>query len=273
MVYWYYHMFLEEHLKKLGLTEKEAKIYLAALELGADTIQNIAKKAGLKRPTVYVLVDELIRKGVLSRKPMPRGDVFIPENPESLRSILKERERALDDALPFLRAIYNVDKGKPQVQVYEGIENMRRIYLDVIWKSKTEILFFSSIKKICEAIPDLLDSWLDNFNARKDKPLTTREFINPDPADIEYGLKVIKTGSAQARVIPTEFKHLFVGTDNAIFEDKLVVVSFEQKLFTTIIQSQVIADTMRALYELAWTKGVPVEEFAKQHPEMKPKNS
>ncbi|MBI4993030.1 MAG: hypothetical protein HZC26_02755 [Candidatus Magasanikbacteria bacterium] len=266
-------MFLEEHLKKLGLTEKEAKIYLAALELGADTIQNVARKAELKRPTVYVLVDELIRKGLLSRKPMPRGDVFIPENPENLKNVLKERELALGDALPFLRAIYNVEKGKPQVQIYEGINNMHRVYLDMIWKSKTEILFFSSIKKIYEAMPDLLESWLANFNARKDKPLTTREFINPDPIDIEYGLKVVKTGLAQVRVIPKEFKHLFVGTDNAIFEDKLVVVSFEQKLFTTIIQSQAIADTMRALYELAWKKGTPVEEFVKRHPEMRPKNS
>lgn len=266
-------MFLEEHLKKLGLTEKEAKIYLAALELGADTIQNIAKKSGLKRPTVYVLAEELIKKGVLSRKPMPRGDVFIPENPESLRSILKERERALSEALPFLRAIYNVEKSKPQVQVYEGIENMKRIYFDVILKSKTDVLFFSSIKKIYEAIPDLLESWLANIGARKEKPIITKEFINPDPTDIEYGLKAAQTGHAQVRVIPKKFKHFFVGTDNAIFEDKLVVVSFEQKLFTTIIQSQVIADTMRALYELAWTKAIPVEKFVKQHPEMKPKNS
>lgn len=41
---------LERVLEKFGLSEKEAKIYLATLELGQATVQQIAKKAGLVRP-------------------------------------------------------------------------------------------------------------------------------------------------------------------------------------------------------------------------------
>lgn len=259
-------MFLEEPLKKLGLTEKEAKVYLATLELGAETIQNIAKKAGLKRPTVYLIVEELLKKGMLSQKPMPRGDVFIAENPEHLKSILREKEKTLGEALPFLRAIYNTEKGKPQVQVYEGIENMKQLYLEKIWQSKTEVWFFSSVKKINEAIPDLLDSWLNNSVSQPATNLKSREFINPEPADLKYGLKAVKSGSAEVRVIPSDSPFKFIGTDNAIYEDKLVIVSFAEKLFTTIIQSQAIADTMRALYELAWQQAIPIEKFVKDNP-------
>lgn len=262
-------MFLEEPLKKLGLTEKEAKVYLATLELGAETIQNIAKKAGLKRPTVYLITEELMTKGLLSKKPMPRGDLFIAENPEHLKNIIHEREKHLDDALPFLRAIYNVEKGKPQVQVYEGIENMKRIYFDLILKSKSEVLFFSSVKKINEAIPDLLDSWLQMTKDEGGSKIQSRELINPDKEDIDYGLKAMKTDQMQVRIIPKGFPQLFAGADNAIFEDKLMIVSFEQKLFTTIIQSKVIADTMRALYELAWRQAQTLEDFLKKNPEFK----
>lgn len=244
-------------------------MYLATLELGADTIQNIAKKAGLKRPNVYLITEELMTKGLLSKKPMPRGDLFIAENPEHLKDILREREKHLGDALPFLRAIYNVEKDKPQVQVYEGIENMKKIYFDLILKSKSEVLFFSSVKKINEAIPDLLDSWLQTTKNEDKSKIQSRELINPDPEDVKYGLKAIKTGQMQVRVIPKGFPILFAGTDNAIFENKLMIVSFEQKLFTTIIQSKVIADTMRALYELAWQQAQTLEDFLQKNPEFR----
>lgn len=37
----------EKELISFGLSEKEAKVYLAALELGAETAQNLSKKAGI----------------------------------------------------------------------------------------------------------------------------------------------------------------------------------------------------------------------------------
>ena len=39
----------ENELQQLGLSEKEAKVYLASLELGSTSVLEISKKAGLKR--------------------------------------------------------------------------------------------------------------------------------------------------------------------------------------------------------------------------------
>jgi sugar-specific transcriptional regulator TrmB len=46
-------------LKELGLTEKQAKIYLALVEIGKGTAYAIAKQAKLKRPITYVILEEL----------------------------------------------------------------------------------------------------------------------------------------------------------------------------------------------------------------------
>ena len=53
----------EKELQDLGLSEKEAKVYLTALEMGAETAQNIAKKANVNRATTYVQIDSLKAKG------------------------------------------------------------------------------------------------------------------------------------------------------------------------------------------------------------------
>ncbi|HBU06717.1 MAG TPA: hypothetical protein DEB09_01395 [Candidatus Magasanikbacteria bacterium] len=255
-------MYFEKNLQQLGLTEKEAKVYLANLELGIDSVQNIAKKAGVKRATTYVIIEELKMKGLIFEKPTSKGKLYIAENPEKLKNILKEREKILSETIPFLRAIYNSEKGKPQIQVYEGLEAMKHVYLDTIWKSKTEILFFSSIKKIYEKMPELLEEWLKGIKDSKITNQITREFINPDVEDIKYGKRLVKISrTQQVRVLPKNFPLRFVGSDCVIFEDKFMIISYEQKLFTTVIQSQTIADSMRALYEFAWQFATPIEKF------------
>ena len=54
-------------LKQIGLSEKQAGIYLAALELGETTVKEIAKKAEIKRTTIYDLLDEMIESGLIKQ--------------------------------------------------------------------------------------------------------------------------------------------------------------------------------------------------------------
>ena len=51
-------------IKDLGLNDKEAKVYLALLKFGEANVSDIADEAGMKRPTVYVILDEIRKKGL-----------------------------------------------------------------------------------------------------------------------------------------------------------------------------------------------------------------
>ena len=57
---------LKEQLEKIGLAEKEAKVFLASLELGSSAAQKIAKKAEINRATTYVIIEKLMKKGLMS---------------------------------------------------------------------------------------------------------------------------------------------------------------------------------------------------------------
>ena len=54
-------------LIKLGLAEDEAKTYLAALEAGTATVAQIAINSGIPRSSTYLLVEQLLKKGLLSQ--------------------------------------------------------------------------------------------------------------------------------------------------------------------------------------------------------------
>ncbi|MBU2442745.1 MAG: helix-turn-helix domain-containing protein, partial [Nanoarchaeota archaeon] len=53
-------------LEDLGLSEAEAKVYLALLETGSTLAGPIIKKTGLHRGTTYQILQRLIEKGLVS---------------------------------------------------------------------------------------------------------------------------------------------------------------------------------------------------------------
>lgn len=124
-----------EILQKLGLSDKEAKVYLAILELGEDTAQNIATKADVKRATTYVILEKLMQLGLASTVERGKKTVFIAENPTELINILEEQKREidsrksyLDEAMTQLQAIYNAgENNKPIVRYFEGADGLEAL--------------------------------------------------------------------------------------------------------------------------------------------------
>ncbi len=97
---------LLETLVAFGLTEKEASIYLALYKLGDATAYQIAKESGIKRPTVYVLMDELRKRGLALVIPHYKKRLFVAKDPyefiQEFQSKMSGNMRNLLTLLPKL---------------------------------------------------------------------------------------------------------------------------------------------------------------------------
>ena len=140
-------MSIEQILGELGLKDKEAKIYTTLLSLGETTAYDIAKKSGIKRPTVYVVLEELRDKNIVLKKPHPKKQLYVARDPkvfihESLRGLdtKKEQARAL---LPKLDALLPKDF-KPGVLYFEGFEGIGQsvAHLAQFLKDSEEVVAF-----------------------------------------------------------------------------------------------------------------------------------
>lgn len=125
---------LEKLLERLGLSQKEARVYLALLELGKDTVQNIGKKAKVARPTTYVILEKLLDLGLVSVADENKKTLFVAESPKELEKLLKQQEQdfeyrrqELNDQLDQLLAIYNASGSKPIVRYFEGPEGLKAL--------------------------------------------------------------------------------------------------------------------------------------------------
>lgn len=244
-------MELYQQLKQLGLEEKEAKIYLASLELGPDTAQNIARKASIKRPTTYVILEELIKKGLISITPKQKTTLYVAENPKKILTGLKQKERIFEKISPLLQAIDNQKASKPKVLFYEGKEGVRQAY-DVIFKAK-EIWFFGSIHEVYAEFPDVLEKFDKGVRT---KHISVKDLLCSYPEDIKYARKMTKLKNYEVRILPKKYKPFSI--DCAILENKIAIFSyFKKELMAIIIENQGIADSFRTLHQLAWKSAKP----------------
>src|SRR3989344_5326965 len=98
-------MNINEALKDWGLNDKEAKVYLATLQLGLSRVNDIAKKAGILRETTYFVLNSLIQRGLVGYVLKSGVKFFEAADPGKFISILKEKETKMKEILPNLEDI------------------------------------------------------------------------------------------------------------------------------------------------------------------------
>lgn len=245
-------MALVDTLIKIGLSDKEAKVYLASLELGETTVQQVARKAGVSRPSTYLQITALIQKGLMSSTPRGKKKYFSAEPPERLRELLRNQERdikakegGLDVMLPQLKELFSLAREQPNVRFYEGWEGL---------KSQREEFFKCKDKFVRNIVP--LDELFEI------SPHHQEEFT---PRRVEMGIhsRVIYTHSKgsyfkqsdpkllrEARFVPRD-KFPFSG-DMSICGDTVTLSSLKGKYLGVLIKSKEISDVLRALFDLAW---------------------
>ena len=84
-------------LRKLGLTEKEVKVYLSTLELGYASVQKIAKQIKISRPTVYKIIKSLKEKGLVSESKDEQKRYFTAESPDKFLGVIRAQTREIEE--------------------------------------------------------------------------------------------------------------------------------------------------------------------------------
>ena len=238
-------------MKDLGLSEIEAKVYLACLELGTDSVLHIAKKAEVKRPTCYLSLDNLFEKGLVSKVEKKNTTLYSAEDPNIILKKYKEKIANFQDLLPFFHARFN--KGsKPKIRYYEGIEAIGQIYNNVIAPSKKIYFFGTDMKKLLQNFPDVVDYWIRNYANQCEESF---ELVSYNQAGLDYFEKYKKEGikNREIRIMP---KDLPVFADIAIIENKVFIVSLDN-LFGILIESEDLATTFKNFFMLAWQGAKP----------------
>jgi len=228
-----------------GLNEKEAALYLAGIELGEASIQNLAEEAEIKRPTAYQIMQDLKLKGLFAEIYRGKKKLFLAENPENVLAILKAKQASFTKALPELNMFFSAGGTKPRVKFYQGVEGLKAIYWGTL-ESKRTLLEYGSIDDMFSAMPK---SFIAEYVAARVKQgLWVKGLVPGTQAGQDY----VRNDRKELREIILLPKNKFIFSNEiTVYNNKLAIVSFPEKI-GVVIESKKIAETQRSIFELAW---------------------
>ncbi|MDO8650443.1 MAG: helix-turn-helix domain-containing protein [Candidatus Berkelbacteria bacterium] len=131
-----------EILQQIGLTPKEAQLYLASLQLGPSSVLSLAKTAKMHRPMLYRLLERLVDEGIMLVTLSGKRKLYAAIEPKQLVVYLKQKESLLREALPAMLALSAMGTRKPKIEYYEGPEQLRNLYRLSIESHPKEILTY-----------------------------------------------------------------------------------------------------------------------------------
>lgn len=238
---------IQRQLEKLGLNEKEATAYIALLELGQGALADLARKAKIKRTTLYDIVSDLKAKGLASTIRSGGRLLYTAEDPRTLQSRLEEQKSTLSAMLPELLSIANALPRKPKVRYFEGVEGIKEVYRDTLrypnqkihaWVADSMISKFDSEFISEYYIPKRLEKKIPADVITSDSAVG-KEFQDKDREALR------KTLLMNSETDPLRIEISLYGPDRIGF------MSIEDEL-GLIVESKPIADTLRSIFRQQW---------------------
>jgi sugar-specific transcriptional regulator TrmB len=244
---------LAAKLQTIGFTDKQAKVYVAALFLGPSPVQKIAQQANVNRATTYVILDELMEMGLVSESNADKKTVYVAEPPEAIERFLDSMQKGiqarrdeLKNLMPdLLQMQRSNDESAPTIRFYKvdsGFDDMNDALLRKAPRG-------SQIYAITNA-----DAVLEMFDvdiAATNPPKRIKK-------NISSKLLVYSTQRVYARKSPELLRETKLlarpfPSDMTLYENSALIFSYStKKPIGIVIEDKDIVTSLRQLFEAYW---------------------
>ena len=232
-------------IKQAGLTENEAKVYLALLELGKSNVGKIADKSKVHRTNIYDSIRSLERKCLVKSFDEGKKKHFEAASPENLMSIIRKKEERLKSIIPEMKLSMQLAPKKSQVHIYEGLEAFKSM-LDHFLDTGKERLVLGAPNNAFVRILDFLKIYHERRVRLK---IPMKQIYNYTAVERAKYLNTLPF--TEARCLPEEYDS---PVSTTICGDEVVMTYWGDAPIFIHIVSKEIADVYRRYFKIVWGK-------------------
>jgi HTH-type transcriptional regulator, sugar sensing transcriptional regulator len=235
-------------LLKIGLTEGEAKVYLALSKLGSSTVGPVVKDSGVAYSNIYDILNRLIEKGIVSFIIKSKTKYFQACSPVNLLEYLDKKEKKLHEEKENLKKILpeleklQESREAQEAEIFLGTKGLRTAYEKLyrgIHKDE-EIYFFYIHKKEYAEQSNLFYNSLTNLaKGVKNKGICNKEYKKSWFSKIQKHLTL-------------KYVNFPIPGNIDISKNKVFIVSWQPAIVGILIHSESIASLMREYFEEVW---------------------
>ncbi len=247
-------------LTAAGLSKEQARVYEPLIQKGPMQAGRLSRVAGLSRPYVYKILEELIELGVVTKEELPdKPAQFVPMHPFAIQELFRKRQKEMEVAGQTIQGImsslisdYTVASRIPGVRILHGIEGGAEMYQDILHEGKDICLIRSTLD---DDSPKRMDLVLAQIERQVAKNIHTR-LIGPTPVlhpallTVPELLERDRTRLTTRRMLPRE--KFTLPAQIIMYGNKVALTAYQEPIITTIIDNEAIRMTMSTLFELIW---------------------
>ncbi len=238
----------EKLLQDIGLSDKEASVYLALLGVESADVSDISLKTKIKRPTVYVILQQLLKKGLASETSGPRRVIYQAEPPEHIETYierqilsLKDKESLIKENISQLKALHKESGEKPVVRFYEGKEGIlsagEEIFNEI---DKNDPFVYMIYPK------DIVDKYFNVSDRkqvrskRRSKDIKARAVYTSQSGDLPTSDEVSHRKKLEDGQYP-------IFNDITVYNDGVWISIFGKRISGIVIKNKDVAKTIKSL--------------------------
>lgn len=237
---------LKDILANLDIPNDQAAVYLALLELGEATLTELSKKTGIKRTTLYFIIEKM--EGGLIKRALDQKKI-LPIYPQQVFEKLQNNNLIFYHAIPQFQAIMKQPDKITKIKFYKGRKGIQQLFLDELaaYKVKKEkVLRIVSGASFYAQDPDFRDQYAIK---RQETGIDTRIIASSDLK--EHIKKYKKQFSMQKVKLLPESAGVISGRISAS-PSRLSLIGFMKDESGIIIESSELADTFIKFFDFVW---------------------
>lgn len=242
---------LISELQELGLTENEARIYLALLELGSSTTGPIIKRSGLYRVIVYDTLEKLLKLGLVNYSLQRNRKRFEAEQPKRLLEMVKTKEMRAKSIIHQLRSVHPEKPMEQGALVYEGWRGVQSAQENYFKEMKQgaggEYLMVGASRQLHKK----LDDFFNYFHERRSKlGVSAKLLFNEN--NRTFGKLKLKYKSVQIRFMPAR---MITPSWVSTYKDMVLIGVAEDTPMAFFIKNKAVAESYRQYFYFMWEQG------------------
>ncbi len=234
-------------IRHMGFGDKAAKAYLAAVGLGECSVQELAHASGVKRTSLYYVLEELLDSGALFQVQREKKVRYVPELPATLLKRARQQLEKDEEEVEKLGTPLQGTFRKPHIYFLYGPKGFKKIW-DMVFASPakefrivtggTNFLDFVKEKYIIDHI----------IRTKRAKNIKSKQII----VDSTYARSIVAKDSQenrQSRFLPASRTLAFT---EIITESFVAFISprLDNTLF--VVENAQFAETHKQLFESMW---------------------
>ena len=240
----------EDVLVEAGLGKWEMQVYLALLRTGSTTTGPLVKKSEVPHSKIYSVLESLKGKGLANYVIKGKIKYFQAADPKVLISILREKERRLEENIPSLQKLSTLAKNRQNVEIYEGMKAIENFFIDLLDSAKKGDVWYDFSVVEDHKLERVQLFWKRIGLRRKKKELIVKSMVDIEQKTLYENVYRDEIKSVKKIV---RFSEKPFPATTVILGDKIIILNFlAEPEIAVVITSTDLANSYKEFHKKHW---------------------